>query len=113
MLAHKKEGLLLLSRKVIKKVVLYKKKTLCMQSMQSMHQMLIPLEQAIYNLDIGNLDLSLQTFILLKQAKINTLSQLLTNISFKKTNVLLGKKVLNKNIANELKKVTIKFGKIF
>lgn len=39
----------------------------------------VPLHQAIYNLDIGNLDLSLETFILLKQAKIKNLTHLLKN----------------------------------
>lgn len=39
--------------------------------------------QAIYNLDLGNLNLSLQTFISLKKAKIHTLSQLLTLFSLK------------------------------
>ena len=40
----------------------------------------VPLHQAIYNLDIGNLDLSLETFILLKQAKIKNLAHLLKNL---------------------------------
>ena len=40
----------------------------------------VPLDQAIYNLDIGNLDLSLETFILLKQAKIKNLAHLLKNL---------------------------------
>ena len=39
----------------------------------------VPLHQAIYKLDIGNLDLSLETFILLKQAKIKNLAHLLQN----------------------------------
>ena len=39
----------------------------------------VPLDQPIYNLDIGNLDLSLETFILLKQAKIKNLAHLLKN----------------------------------
>ena len=33
-------------------------------------------EKAIYNLDIGNLNLSLETFLLLKQAKVKTLAEL-------------------------------------
>lgn len=69
-----------------------------------------PLQRAIYNLDIGNLDLSLQTFILLKQAKINTLSQLLTNLSSKEKSVLLGEDFLSENTVKELNKVISQFG---
>ena len=43
----------------------------------------VPLHQAIYKLDIGNLDLSLETFILLKQAKIKNLAHLLKNLDSK------------------------------
>jgi DNA-directed RNA polymerase alpha subunit len=39
------------------------------------------LPESIYNLDVGNLNLSLQTFIFLKKAKIHTLLQLLTQFS--------------------------------
>ena len=47
------------------------------------------LPRALYNLEIGNLDISLETFILLKQAKIKTLGNLLKIISPKENNLLL------------------------
>ena len=63
------------------------------------------LDQAIYNLDIGNLDLSLQTFIQLKKAKINTLSNLVNKNKFfsQEKNVFLNEKIVNeiKNVANQ------------
>ena len=71
----------------------------------------LPLHRAIYNLDIGNLNLSLQTFILLKKAKINTLSQLLTNLSSKQNSVLL--RFANENIRNELTNVINQLGITF
>ena len=68
----------------------------------------LPLHRAIYNLDIGNLNLSLETFILLKKSKIKTLSQLLTNLSSKENNVLL--RFANENIINELTNVFNQLG---
>ncbi len=68
----------------------------------------IPLHRAVYNLDIGNLDLSLETFILLKQAKIKTLSHLLKNIYSKERNVFLNDKAID-----ELSKVVNKLGVSF
>ena len=41
----------------------------------------LTLHKAVYNLDIGNLDISLQTYIFLKRAKINTLAHLLAVLS--------------------------------
>ena len=39
------------------------------------------MQRAVYNLDIGNLDISLQTYISLKRAKINILADLLNRLS--------------------------------
>ncbi len=82
------------------------------------------LPQSIYNLDIGNLNLSLQTFIFLKKAKIHTLLQLLTQFSLKQNNILpasarvnplqvnshLESNLLNENIIKELNDVIRQFG---
>ena len=78
------------------------------------------LHQAIYNLDIGNLNLSLETFILLKQAKINTLSQLLTYFSPQDNKITINPKpskssgvennlFLNEKIVNELNNLINQF----
>ena len=59
----------------------------------------LPLHQAVYNLDIGNLDISLETFILLKQAKVKTLANLVKIISSKEKKAFFtspkGKKAIN------------------
>ena len=74
------------------------------------------LPQSIYNLDIGNLNLSLQTFIFLKKAKIHTLLQLLTQFSLKQNNILfrenshLESNLLNEKIIEELNNVIKQFG---
>ena len=83
------------------------------------------LPHAIYNLDIGNLNLSLQTFIFLKKAKIHTLLQLLTQFSsatdssqFRKNFVNRSVKInqsnicnlLNEKIVEELNNVIRQFG---
>ena len=66
------------------------------------------LPRAVYNLDIGNLDLSLETFILLKQAKIKTLAHLFNNFYSKEGKVVdhaKGGVSLNTKAINELTKV--------
>ena len=50
--------------------------------------------KALYNLDVGNLNFSLQTFIQLKKAKINNLSQLLNNFILKDKKVLFNEKTV-------------------
>ena len=70
----------------------------------------LSLHRAVYNLDIGNLDLSLQTFILLKKAKIKTLSHLLTKLSLKEDNVVLNLALANEKVVNELNNVINQLG---
>ena len=64
----------------------------------------LPLHQAVYNLDIGNLDLSLETFILLKQARVKTLAHLLKNLNLKERNLFFKEKTINElnKIINQL-----------
>lgn len=63
------------------------------------------LPQAIYKLDIGNLNFSLQTFVQLKKAKIKTLSHLLNNFFLKEKSVLFNEKTVT-----EVKRVIEQLG---
>ena len=64
----------------------------------------LPLHRAVYNLDIGNLDLSLETFILLKQARVKTLAHLFKNLNSKERNIFLNEKTIDElnKIINQL-----------
>ena len=63
------------------------------------------LPYAVYNLDIGNLNFSLQTFVQLKKAKINTLSQLLNDFFLKEKSMFFNEKTVI-----EVKRVITKLG---
>ena len=71
------------------------------------------LHQSIYNLDLGNFHLSLQTFILLKKAKIHTLSQLVAFFNSKKTYRKASQTkdtlFLNKKVLDELNTIVKQF----
>ena len=64
----------------------------------------LPLHKAVCNLDIGNLDISLQTYISLKKAKINTLAHLLTAFYSGENSVNLNEKGISElnRVVNQL-----------
>lgn len=77
----------------------------------------LPLDQkqkqkrAVYNLDIGNLDISLETFILLKQAKVKTLANLLHYLKENNSDLVNFLNTSNgKKVIDELNKVVNQLG---
>ena len=67
----------------------------------------LSLHRSVYNLDIGNLDFSLETFILLKKAKVKTLADLLKI----KNSYSNGRNTFfNEKAINEISKVVNQFG---
>ena len=88
------------------------------KNMESIETPFLPLHKAIYHLDIGNLDISLETFLLLKKAKVKTLAHLLNLLQSLNLNQKNGsesqiedkKIILSQPTINELNKVVNQLG---